>query len=636
MGCHAWMQPLSGGLNPSGSTDDWQWRGGAFFLYCRKLDFALLQLRVKLPRMISISGFATDNLSAEGVRQRDGGSALAPLIWVALAATAVIAPMLALGQASGHDFQFHLASWLDVAGQWREGILFPRWAEWANWGFGEPRFIFYPPASWMLGAGLGSVLPWKIAPGAFVWLALMLAGFSMWRFTSEYLPRRQAIYAAVFYAVNPYNLVNVYYRSDFAELLAGAIFPLVIWGAVRVLREGWRSLPKFALPFAAIWLSNAPAAVLATYSLALIIFVDFVRRRVFARTVAAGTAMACGFGLAAFYIFPAAWEQRWVQIDQVVTDLLRPDQNFLYTHADNPEFLFFNWKVSTIAAAVILAVAISAVFVARRRRELRDVWWYLLALGAAGILMMLPVSGLAWRLLPKLRFVQFPWRWLGPLDFVLSFSLAAAFQNVKRQWLCWAACFALVAGLGAAIVSDAWWDSEDIPVLMAGIQSGHGYEGTDEYQPLGSSRYDLPGVSPDGEVETGPATKRVAISFEGDRGAIAAANGTAVQIGRWKANSKVFSSAGTKPVVAAVELLNYPAWQATIDGAPAEISIVPETGQMLVRIPAGSHRVVVRFARTWDRLAGGIVSILSLLVMAALALATKRGVGASKAVGDGA
>jgi hypothetical protein len=630
------MQPPSGASNPLGSTDDWQWRGGAFFLYCRKLDFALLQLRVRLPRAISISNSTTDKLTAEELRRRGLGSAFVPLLWVALAATAVIAPMLALGQASGHDFQFHLASWLDVAGQWREGILFPRWAEWANWGFGEPRFIFYPPASWMLGAGLGSILPWRVAPGAFVWLALVLAGFSMWRFASDYLPRREAIWAAVFYAVNPYNLVNVYYRSDFAELLALAIFPLVIWGVVRVLREGWRSLPKLALPCTAIWLSNAPAAVLATYSLALIIFVDFVRRRSFRAAVTACAGMVGGFGLAAFYIFPAAWEQRWVQIDQVVTDLLRPDQNFLYTHADNPEFLFFNWKVSTIAAAVILAAGISAVFVARRRRELGEAWWYLLALGSAAILMMLPASDLAWRLLPKLRFVQFPWRWLGPLDFVLAFFLAAAFQNARRQWLCWTATFVLVAGLGAAMVSDAWWDSEDIPVLMAGIQSGHGYEGTDEYQPLGSSRYDLPGVSPDGDIETGPATKRVAISSEGDRGAIAAANSTAAQIGRWKANWKEFSSAGAEPVVAAVELLNYPAWKATVDGAPAEISVVPGTGQMLVQIPSGTHRVVLRFGRTWDRLIGGIVSIFFLLVMAALAFATKRGVGASKAVGDAA
>jgi hypothetical protein len=292
--------------------------------------------------------------------------------------------------------------------------------------------------------------------------------------------------------------------------------------------------------------------------------------------------------------------------------------------------LFFNWKVSTIAAAVILAAGISAVLVARRRRELGEVWWYLLALGAAATLMMLPVSGLAWRFLPKLQFVQFPWRWMGPLDFVLAFFLAAAFQNAKRQWLCWTATFVLVAGLGAAIVSDAWWDSEDIPVLMAGIASGHGYEGTDEYQPLGSSRYDLPGVSPDGEIETGPATKRVAISSQEGGGAIATAGGGVVQIERWKANSKVFSVAGTEPVVAEIELLNYPAWQATIDGSRAETSMVPDTGQMLLHIPEGTHRVVLRFRGTWDRLAGGMISLLFLVLIAAIAFATKRWVAASK------
>ena len=86
---------------------------------------------------------------------------IAALLVTTLAATSLL---LARGPSCGHDFDFHLVSWLEVARAWHNGLFYPHWASSANFGAGEPRFVFYPPASWMLGAALGTVVGWHAAP----------------------------------------------------------------------------------------------------------------------------------------------------------------------------------------------------------------------------------------------------------------------------------------------------------------------------------------------------------------------------------------------------------------------------------------------------------------------------------------
>jgi hypothetical protein len=556
------------------------------------------------------------------------------LLCAAAVASAVVLPMFFLGNASGHDFQFHLASWLDVAGQWREGIVYPRWAEWANWGFGEPRFIFYPPGSWMLGAALGAVLPWRMAPGTFIWIALVIAGLGMWRLAREWLPNRQALAAGVLFAANPYHLVIVYYRSDFAELLASALFPLAVLGALRVIRDGWSRVPGLALVFALLWLSNAPAGVIATYSLVLIFLAGCAIHRSLRPLLLGGSAMAGGFGLAAFYILPAAWEQRWVQISQVLGENLRPSQNFLFSRSNDPEFVLFNWKVSAVAVGTILVTGIAAVFVARQRRTISAPWWTLATLACASSFLMFHPSIFFWEHLPKLQFVQFPWRWLLSLDVAFAFFVAAALQSSRKLLFGWLAIIVATGAIGTTFVRDAWWDSEDIPVLANGIRSGHGYEGTDEYQPLGCDRYQLPGQpSEPAESSDTPSSSlndslekqapRIA-EVEPESGALTPVNSEDVRIDRWTAETKSFASSSILPVELAPKLINYPAWEIELEKTIVRGDSLPETAQLSIGVPAGQHSVDVHFRRTWDRTAGGSISIFSCFSLLGLAAFMRR------------
>jgi 6-pyruvoyl-tetrahydropterin synthase related domain len=541
------------------------------------------------------------------------------LLLLALTATAVVMPMFFRGDVSGHDFQFHIASWVDVARQWRQGILFPRWAEWANWGYGEPRFIFYPPASWILGAALGAVLPWTFAPVAYIWLTLVAGGMAMWRLAREWLSPGEAAAAAVFFAVNPYNLLVVYYRSDFAELLAEALFPLLVLGALRVIRDGFPRVPFLALAFAAVWLSNAPAAVIATYSVALLLAVASVLNRSFRPLVRGGAAIAAGFALAGFYILPAAWEQKWVQIAQAVSQNLNVQRNFLFTRAVDPEFLLFNWKVSALALGVMLITGVLAVFVARRRQEFPELWWMFLVLGIVSALLMFSPTYIVWRSLPKLRFVQFPWRWLNPLAIVFAFFTAAARGTRRervgrRQWMLWIGIVAILAATGTAIASNTWWDSDDATNIAYWVQEGDGYEGTDEYQPIGCDRYNLPGVNPDSEqAPTEPVP--LASQFDPDSDTVVSASGVRLHVERWTAERRIFDAESSASVQVALRLVAYPAWEARLDGAQVPILPAQNAGEIVLALSPGAHRVELRFRRTWDRTAGGLLSAFAAIAL---------------------
>src|ERR1700688_1412311 len=353
-------------------------------------------------------------------------------------ALVIISPFFWKGNASGHDFSFYVASWMDAAAQWRDGILLPRWTDGANHGFGEPRFIFYPPISWMFGAALGLGVPWIFVPIVFIVLTQTLAGLCAFVLGRRLFPQRGALVCAFCYAANPYALLIVYMRSDFAEQLALALFPLVFLAAAEVLglfdppaRSARHSIVLLAITFALVWLTNAPAGVIASYSLAML-FVWAAAKKKSWRPLLHGTAaLALGFGLAGFYLVPAAYEQRWVNISLALASGLQPSQNVLYAVIADAEHNAFNRIASNTA---ILMIALTGVFAAlsfpRRMPNAvpltQSLWSAFVALSVTAAFLMVRISNSFWLVLPKLRFVQFSWRWMSILAVPLSCFISPA------------------------------------------------------------------------------------------------------------------------------------------------------------------------------------------------------------------
>lgn len=528
----------------------------------------------------------------------------------------IVAPFFWLGNASGHDIAFHASSWLDVAGQWKEGIVFPRWCEWANNGFGEPRFIFYPPLSWMLGAGLGLVVPWNEVPGTFIVLAQTIAGISMFSLARRFFPASAAVFAAACYAANPYALLVVYMRSDFAEELACSFLPLLLLAALQLcglMENRWYSNARptaiFAALFAGVWLSNAPAGVLASYSMALVFAWTAIAGKSLAPLWRGAAGLALGFGLTGFYILPAAYEQRWVNIGQALSSGLQPAQNFLYTKIADPEHNQFNWIASSVAILLMAMVGAAAIVAYRSAtkeefaRE-RRLWQALLLLGAAAVVLMLRSSLILWEHLPKLQFVQFPWRWMGILALPYAYFSAAAVRRWRPGWVWAAVVFIAVSSTAGFLVHKAWWDADDIPVLQDAIASGKGFDGTDEYDPAKDDHTDLPADAPPVQILSA-------------KGADITQPNAQVRIIKWTAEEKDLRVTSSQPARLAVHLLDYPAWRVEVNGHRVTPESPESTAQIIVPSPAGTQRIVIEFVTTLDRRLGAGASLGGLLTLAA-------------------
>jgi hypothetical protein len=355
----------------------------------------------------------------------------------------------------------------------------------------------------------------------------------------------------------------------------------------------------------------------------------------------ASIAAALGIGLAAVYLIPAAWEQRWIDIRQATDDpgLLIENSWLFGRHADPLLALHDQelWRVSIIAV-IMLALALAGLLVSRLRNTLpaKLCWWFPLALIPQVVLFLqLHISLPVWNLLPKLRFLQFPWRWLVVLEAPMAIFLASAVWPARRwRRVAVAAACALVF-LAASVTADKLFfqvcDEEDNVLAMTEVyRTGAGFEGTDEYAPPGADDSLLAASLPTACLVSKSSTKL------GVRAVGSDPDSAPVWQSEQGSCEATFAASSSQPQhlrIAAVaphagflilRLRSYPAWRVKVNGQPVSDLPHRDDALMAIPVPQGNVNLTVDWTITPDVIAGRWISALAVLLLTALFLLERR------------
>ncbi len=399
--------------------------------------------------------------------------------------------------------------------------------------------------------------------------------------------------------------------------MAAALIPLLLCFAVRPVVP----IVALAATIAGIWLMNAPSGVMACYVLLWIVLLRFLSERNWRVPLRIAAATATGLLLAAFYLVPAAYQERWVEIARAIGPDMRFQDSFLFHHTGEP-FHDAVLHTASILACILLAFALASIALWRDALGSRPLLW--LASFIPLILMLLiPVSAPLWRYAPQLAYMQFPWRWLLVLAPVVTlFVVGGIARYTRTTWPSAAVPIATVIVFCIASIAAStrqfhqYCDEEDnVSAQLTLMHNGDGQEGTDEYTPRDDDNAEVDQDLPQVRVLIEPGAE------EPDSGKVqnpeyqpdpSAERHATVTVTTWSPEHRAVRLDTPAAGYAVFRLMDYPAWTVRRDGVEVAQRPRRDDGLLTLPVPQGRSQIDIRWRITPDVWIGRALSLLGL------------------------
>lgn len=501
----------------------------------------------------------------------------------------------------------------------RDGAWYPRWAADMVFGYGYPLWLILAPIPFFVGeafhlVGLDFVSAVKMVDG----LAVFFSALTMYLFASRVLGKNAGLVAALAYVYIPYHLVDLYVRAAQAELVSFIFPPLVCWAFYQLaMTYRLRYITLAALAYAGLILSHISMAVLFTPIIGSYLIYLLLHSRITHHalhfTFYAFLSITLALGLAAIFILPILFEQRYLTSDPLIGGFFNYRKHFLNANQLLSPFWGYGYAGESgtdqfslqLGLMPVLLTFVALWAIGKTRDAMRAHIIFFALVLVAVIFLMLPISAPLWEPFAAIvAFAQFPWRLLIVSAVALAFLAGAALHTLPDDWRDLAPALAIVL---LFVTAKFPYTLPQPTEAVFNYQTQMEFEVKDR-ELLGDTIWmtgDRPQDSPLVEQYRNGEKLRKAIALD---------EGVQVETLRYGGQSVDVRVEANAPARVMIYTRYFPGWTATIGQQPIDVQPYGEQGLILVKVPAGTHIVHLRFVDTPIRQIGAAITLFSLII----------------------